>query len=76
MTPAKRMLTTKEAAEYCGFASAGGFVAHIPVAPVKFGKLVRYDRVDLDAYLDDLSQFRTSATAFEDLAGAPSHRGH
>ena len=70
------MLTRQEAADYCGFASVDGFEAHIPVSPVKFGKLVRYDRVDLDAYLDGLSQFRPSATAFEDLAGAPAHRGH
>lgn len=55
MTPARRMLTAEEAADYCGFKSVDGFRAHIPVAPVRFGsQVVRYDVRDLDDYLDNL----------------------
>lgn len=54
--PVARMLTGQEAAEYCGFKSVNGFVAHVPVRPVNFGHLVRYDRMALDEYLDSLRQ--------------------
>lgn len=52
--PARRMLTAGQAADYCGFKSVNGFLAHVRIRPVNFGKLVRYDRADLDAYLDAL----------------------
>lgn len=74
-TPPKRMLTTLEAANYCGFESANGFLAYVDVRPVKFGKKVCYDRVDLDAFLDRL---RTPGrrSKFAELAGESSNRGH
>lgn len=76
--PAKRMLDDEEAAEYCGFRSVNGFKAHIRVAPVNFGKLVRYDRLALDEYLDRL---RTSPQqgggGFAEMAGhAGADRGN
>jgi hypothetical protein len=54
--PTRRMLTKEEAADYCGFKSVNGFLGHIRVSPIKFGSNVRYDRVDLDAYLDGLRE--------------------
>ncbi len=69
MLPANRMLTDEQAAAYCGFSSVNGFKAHIQVAPVNFGRLVRYDIKDLDEYLD---RHRQSAPVgdFAELAGA------
>lgn len=49
--PEKRLLTTDEAAEYCGV-SAGTFRAHVRVHPRKIGAAVRYDRVELDRWID------------------------
>lgn len=72
--PAKRMLTSEEAAEYCGFASVNGFLAYVRVSPVKFGKLVRYDRTDLDAFLDRL-RVPTGRVGLAELAGAGEDRG-
>jgi predicted DNA-binding transcriptional regulator AlpA len=54
--PAKRMLTTEEAASYCGFTSASAFKAQARVRPVNYGKFVRYDRQRLDEWLDTLTQ--------------------
>lgn len=56
MPPAKRMLTDKEAAEYCGFTSTSTFKAQARVRPVNYGKFVRYDRERLDEWLDTLTQ--------------------
>lgn len=47
--PEKLLLTTPEAAEYCGV-SEGTFRAHVKVAPVKIGSAVRYDRRELDRW--------------------------
>lgn len=76
--PDKRMLTNEEAAEYCGFKSVGGFEAHIRVRPVKLGKLVRYDRHDLDEYLDSLRLSPPDRKrSFAEAAGnAGADRGH
>ena len=74
--PEKRLLTGDEAANYCGFNSLNGFLAHIKVSPVRFGKVVRYDRADLDAFLDT---FRHSAPKrkFSEMVGnAGQDRGH
>lgn len=73
--PAKRMLTTLEAANYCGFESVNGFLAYVEVRPVKFGKKVCYDRVDLDAFLDRL-RTPTKRSRIAELAGESSGRGH
>ena len=42
--PPKRMLTTEEAAEYCGFKSVNGFKSYVAVSPVNFGANIRYDK--------------------------------
>jgi excisionase family DNA binding protein len=47
--PTKLLLTTDEAAEYCGV-SAGTFRAHVKVVPVKIGSAVRFDRRALDRW--------------------------
>ncbi len=50
----KRMLTKKEAATHCG-RPLNRFEAECPIAPIKFANGdVRYDVVDLDAWLDNL----------------------
>ncbi|MBZ9705368.1 helix-turn-helix domain-containing protein [Mesorhizobium sp. ESP7-2] len=54
--PARRMLSTDEAAEYCGGKSVDWLKAHVKVAPVKLGSLVRYDVRALDKWLDSLDQ--------------------
>lgn len=58
-TPAKRMLTKEEAANYCGFKSASGFGAWSPVRPVKIGNKVLYDQKRLDEWLDTVGQNET-----------------
>lgn len=72
--PEKRLLTGEEAANYCGFASVNGFLAYVKVRPVKFGKNVRYDRLDLD---DFLNTFRdpTPKFGFVELAGESADHG-
>lgn len=75
VAPARRMLTSEEAADYCGFKSVNGFLAYVKISPVKFGKSVRYDRLDLDEFLD---RFRLVATgnSFVDKVGhVGAHRG-
>lgn len=47
--PTKLLLTSEEAAEYCGV-SVNSFKAHVPVPPVKIGGSVRYDRRALDRW--------------------------
>jgi predicted DNA-binding transcriptional regulator AlpA len=47
--PEKLLLTSEEAADYCGV-SVNTFRAHIKVAPVKIGSSVRYDRRELDRW--------------------------
>lgn len=47
--PNRLLLTTDEAADYCGV-SVNTFRAHVPVAPVKIGSSVRYDRRALDRW--------------------------
>ena len=49
--PARRLLTTEEAASYCGV-SVSTLKAHVRVAPVKIGNSVRYDVRELDRWLD------------------------
>jgi hypothetical protein len=73
--PARRMLTEQEAADYCGFSSVNGFKAHIRVRPVNFGKLVRYDRADLDAYLDRLRSSPGSGNILELAGNEGARRG-
>jgi hypothetical protein len=74
--PDKRMLTAEEAAEYCGFASVNGFRAHIAVRPVNFGKLVRYDRADLDAFLDRFRSSLPGGNILELAGNEGARRGH
>ena len=47
--PAALLLTTDQAADYCGV-SVNTFRAHVKVAPVKIGSSVRYDRRALDRW--------------------------
>jgi hypothetical protein len=72
--PAPRMLTSEQAADYCGFKSVNGFLAYVKVTPVKFGKNVRYDRADLDDYLDRLRPSQSSL-GFGDMVGNAGARG-
>jgi hypothetical protein len=74
--PEKRLLTSDEAASYCGFNSVNGFLAHIRVSPVKFGKVVRYDRTDLDAFLDTFRQSAPRRKISELAGNAGEGRGH
>ena len=74
-SPARRMLTSDEAADYCGFKSVNGFLAYVKVAPVKFGVVVRYDRADLDDYLDSLRQSPSGSGFAEKVGNAGAHRG-
>ncbi len=47
--PSRLLLTTEQAADYCGV-SVNTFRAHVKVAPVKIGGSVRYDRRALDRW--------------------------
>ncbi|MCH4560336.1 helix-turn-helix domain-containing protein [Mesorhizobium jarvisii] len=60
--PARRMLSPVEAAEYCGGKTVDWLKAHVRVAPVKIGRLVRYDVRALDRWLDGLVQGGSPAT--------------
>ncbi len=53
--PSRRLLTTDEAASYCGV-SAPTLKAHVRIAPVKIGNSVRYDVRELDRWLDGKRQ--------------------
>lgn len=53
--PHRRLLTTEEAASYCGV-SAPTMKAHVRVKPVKIGNSVRYDVKELDRWLDNKSK--------------------
>lgn len=73
--PAKRMLSTDEAAEYCGFPSAKRFLSQVRVKPVNYGNCVRYDRDRLDEWLDQLSKSQPSdEMGFVEAAGNESAR--
>lgn len=73
MSAEPRMMTAQEAALYCGFKSVNGFLAHVKVTPVNFGRCVRYDRKALDTYLDGRSQSPVSkGSGFADAAGQNS----
>ncbi|MEL6363892.1 MAG: helix-turn-helix domain-containing protein [Pseudomonadota bacterium] len=48
-----RLLPVSRAAEYCGV-SEETFRAHVPVAPVRMGRAVRYDVRAIDEWLDEL----------------------
>lgn len=53
--PAIRLLTRAQAASYCGL-SVAAFAVRCSVAPIDFGdkRLERFDRLDLDAWIDAL----------------------
>lgn len=56
--PEPRMLTQAQAAAYCGIC-AEVFKKACPVIPIKMlNRIPRYDRHDLDRWLDSLSAFR------------------
>jgi hypothetical protein len=65
----RRMLTTEQAADYCGYDSVNGFRANIHVAPVKIGRSVKYDRLALDAFLDRLGTPTPPKRRFSEVAG-------
>lgn len=73
--PARRMLTTEEAADYCGL-SVNSFRAYIKIPPVNFGRSVRYDRKDLDEWLDRFRQSPTSYNRIVELAGNGGRADH
>jgi hypothetical protein len=65
--PEPRLLTQTQAAAYCGIC-VQNFKKACPVHPVAFlDRIPRYDRLDLDRWLDTLSTFR-AIEAGEDLA--------
>ncbi|UCI17859.1 helix-turn-helix domain-containing protein [Mesorhizobium sp. B2-1-8] len=55
--PCRRMLSPAEAADYCGGKTVDWLKAHVRVAPVKMGRLVRYDVRALDRWLDGLDNY-------------------
>jgi len=60
--PEPRLLTQGQAAAYCGLC-AENFKRACPVPPIKMlNRLPRYDRHDLDRWLDSLSTFRALNT--------------
>lgn len=64
------MLSTKEAATYCGFAETKAFKEWVRVAPVNYGATIRYDRNRLDDWLDTLSLSQpASESNFVEAAG-------
>lgn len=68
--PWKRMLSAEEATDYCGFKTTKQFLDHarsqVPV--VNYGNYERWDRHQLDEWLDKLSGGRAS-DAFGSDAG-------
>jgi hypothetical protein len=67
VTP-RRMVSDREAAEYCG-RSLAKFRAACPVAPVEFPDGARlFDLRDLDVWLDGLKGASLSASADDILA--------
>lgn len=73
--PVRRMLTSQEAADYCGFKSVNGFLSYIKVPPVKFGGSVRYDRLDLDVFLDRLRSSPSGRSFSESAGNDGAYRG-
>lgn len=67
--PWKRMLSTEEAADYCGFKTTRQFLAHARsrVPAVSFGSYERWDRHRLDEWLDLLTT--TLALEIDDIVG-------
>jgi predicted DNA-binding transcriptional regulator AlpA len=53
-SPERRMLTIEEAADYCGL-SPNSFRAYIRISPTNFGRSVRYDRVAIDKFIDEMT---------------------
>lgn len=66
--PERRMLTTEEAADYCGL-SVNSFRAYVRVPPVNFGRSVRYDRKQVDEWLDRFRRPITRNKPVWELAG-------
>lgn len=73
----RRLLTLKEAAHYCGV-SVPMFEKHCPLRPVALGpgpRLRRFDRQNLDHWIDDLGNgLRTEKDWLAELDR--SHDGH
>lgn len=69
--PTRRMLAEREAADYCGFTSAANFRARVRVAPVNYGKTLRWDRHRLDEWLDSLTA--AGANNDDSIIGAAGH---
>jgi len=64
-----RMLTTEQAAAYCGL-SVNSFRAYVRIPPVNFGKSVRFDVRDLDDHLDSYRQSAPSRSFSERVGHA------
>lgn len=73
--PDRRMLTVDDAADYCGL-SVGSFKAYVRIPPVNFGRSVRYDRKDLDAFLDGFRQSPAPQNRILELAGNGGRKAH
>jgi hypothetical protein len=54
-----RLLSRVQAAEYAGL-SPNTFDQHIKVEPIRLGKRVLFDRLQLDRFIDTLSGVRRS----------------
>lgn len=63
-----RLMTADEAAAYLSI-SANTLRTHVPIAPVRIGGCVRYDRKRLDEYADGDASLKETATWADELFG-------
>ena len=69
-----RLLTLEGAAHYLGYKSTE-ILKKLPIKPIRIGSIgsesaLRYDRREIDSYLDGISGLRVEANTFEDFEGA------
>lgn len=70
--PTRLLLSAEEAADYCGV-SVKTFRAHVRVAPVRIGSLVKYDRRAIDRWV--ASQDRSVPLTGDDWLGLLDEAG-
>jgi excisionase family DNA binding protein len=70
--PERLLLTTDEAADYCGV-SVNTFRAHVKVTPVKIGGSVRFDRRAIDQWA--AAQDRSEPLTGDDWLGRLDEAG-
>lgn len=68
----KRLLSAKEAATYCGLGEQS-FKAHCPLRPLKIGPRTRWDRHEIDRWIDQKSNIsnpvRSGVDMIEEIFG-------